>query len=216
VTLVLASSSPRRRALIRSLGLPVECREADVPELARSGERPAETALRLACEKAEAVASGLSSGVVIGGDTVVVAGGRILGKPADPDEARSMLRKLRGCEHQVITGVCLLDLANGARFSEAVATRVWMRHYSDEEVERYVLGGAPLDKAGAYGIQDGSFQPVDRIDGCYLNVVGLPLCAVARGLRDLGYDVPAYPTDACRCGEWGSALTPTLSQRERE
>ena len=100
-----------------------------------------------------------------------------------------MLRALRGREHQVITGVCLLDLASRETHAEAVATRVWMRDYSEEEVERYVRSEAPLDKAGAYGIQDESFHPVDRIEGCYLNVVGLPLCAVARGLRALGHEV---------------------------
>ena len=207
--IVLASASPRRRALIATLGLPVEYREADVPEIARLGEHPAETALRLAREKAETAAEGLSVGVVVGGDTVVVADGRILGKPADPDEARAMLRELRGREHQVITGVCLLDLASREVYAEAVETRAWMRDYSDAEIERYVRSGAPLDKAGAYGIQDESFHPVDRIEGCYLNVVGLPLCAVARGLRALGHDAPGYPTDDCRCGEWTNGPHPS-------
>jgi septum formation protein len=201
LVLVLASASPRRRALIRTLGFPVEYREVDVRELALPGERPAETALRLACEKARSVAVGVSFGVVVGGDTVVVAGGRILGKPADAADARAMLRELRGREHQVITGVCLLDAVGPARFAEAVVTRVWMREYSDDEIERYVLDGEPLDKAGAYGIQDG-FRPVARIEGCYLSVVGLPLCVVARGLRVMGHDVPAYPMDGCRCGDW--------------
>ena len=231
--IVLASASPRRRALIAHLGLPVEHREADVPEMPLPGERPAETALRLAREKVEKVvathpsplpergngssplpqgeARGEARGeggqgvrsarVVVGGDTVVVADGRILGKPADADEARAMLRTLRGREHQVITGVCLLDLASRRITTEAVETRVWMRDYSDDEIERYVRSGSPLDKAGAYGIQDESFHPADRIEGCYLNVVGLPLCAVARGLRTLGHDVPGYPADECRCGE---------------
>jgi MAF protein len=229
LAIVLASASPRRRALIAHLGLPVEYREADVPEDPAPGERPAETALRLACEKVRKVAGpsplplgegigrspegetsssplpsregsqGVRS-VVVGGDTVVVADGRILGKPADDDEARAMLRDLRGREHQVITGVCLLDLASRCITTEAVETRVWMRDYSDEEIERYVRSGSPLDKAGAYGIQDESFHPVERIEGCYLNVVGLPLCAVARGLRTLGHEVPGYPPDGCGCG----------------
>jgi MAF protein len=202
--IVLASASPRRRALIAIVGLPVEYREADVSEIPLPGERPAESALRLAREKAGKVAPSVTEGIVVGGDTVVVADGRILGKPADPDEARAMLRELRGREHQVITGVCLLDLATGGRFSEAVETRVWMRDYSDDEIERYVRSGSPLDKAGAYGIQDESFRPVDRIEGCYLNVVGLPLCAVARGLRALGHDVPDYPPDGCHCREWAA------------
>ena len=211
--IVLASASPRRRVLIATLGLPVEYREADVPEVARPGERPAETALRLACEKAERVAEGVSAGVVVGGDTVVIADGRILGKPADPDEARVMLGELRGREHRVVTGVCLLDLASGARYSEAVETRVWMRDYSDDDIELYVRSGAPLDKAGAYGIQDESFRPVGRIEGCYLNVVGLPLCAVARGLSALGHDATGYPPDGCRCWEWMADLTPLIHSR---
>jgi MAF protein len=200
--IVLASASPRRRALIATLGLPVEYREADVLEVAHPGESPAETAVRLAREKTERVAGTVQAGIIVGGDTVVVADGRILGKPADPDGARAMLRELRGREHRVVTGVCLLDLESGRSFSEAVETRVWMRDYSEAEIERYVDSGAPLDKAGAYGIQDESFHPVGRIEGCYLNVVGLPLCGVADGLRALGHEAPGYPPGGCRCVEW--------------
>lgn len=207
--LILASSSPRRRALAGELGLPVELRPADIPEKSRPGERPEATARRLALEKARAAAAAGGAGVVLGGDTIVVNRGRILGKPADTAEAAEMLRSLRGRTHRVITGVALVDLATGREVVRAETTRVRMRDYSDEEIADYVASGAPLDKAGAYGIQDDPFLPAREIVGCYLNVVGLPLCVVARGLRALGYSLPASPwaDGACRCSaEAPSAL----------
>ena len=210
--LVLASASPRRRALVGELGLPVELRPADVPESALPGERPEATARRLALAKAEAAARAAGTGVVLGGDTIVVYRGQILGKPADSAEATEMLRRLRDRTHRVITGVALVDLGTGRRLVRSVTTRVRMRDYSDAEIAEYVASGAPLDKAGAYGIQDDPFAPVREIVGCYLNVVGLPLCAVARGLRALGYGLPASPwaDGVCRCAE---EAPPSLRQK---
>ena len=124
----------------------------------------------------------------IGADSVVVLDGEILGKPGDSAEARSMLKALRGRPHEVITGLAL-D-AEDCSFSDTVSTAVRMRAYSDDELEAYVASGRPLDKAGAYAIQDRDFGPVERVDGCYLNVVGLPLCEVSRGLRALGWQLP--------------------------
>lgn len=201
--IILASGSPRRQALIGELGLPVELRPVDVPEVPWPGEPPEQTATRLALAKAEAAASQGGTAVVVAGDTVVVDRGTILGKPGDPAEARAMLRRLRGRWHEVITGLALIDLPTGRRDVSAVTTRVRMRDYSDEEIERYVRSGSPLDKAGAYGIQDAAFHPVERIAGCYLNVVGLPLCAVVGALRRLGYSLPEspYSSGECRCAD---------------
>jgi MAF protein len=201
--LILASASPRRRALVRELGLPTEIRPADVPEKPAPGERPVATARRLALAKAAAAAAAGEIGVVLGGDTIVVHRGRILGKPDDPAEAVATLRSLRGRPHRVVTGVALIDQESGRSVVRSVSTRVVMRDYSDDEIAAYVASGAPLDKAGAYGIQDDPFSPVREIAGCYLNVVGLPLCAVVLGLRALGYSLPPSPWSdgVCRCAE---------------
>jgi MAF protein len=149
------------------------------------GEGPLQTASRLATEKASACASPGPGEVVLGADTVVVLDGRQLGKPGAPAEAHHMLEQLRSKPHEVITAVALV--APHASHRGAVRTTVQMRDYSNEEIERYVRSGRPLDKAGAYAIQDADFAPVERLDGCYLNVVGLPLCEVSRGLRALGW-----------------------------
>jgi MAF protein len=124
---------------------------------------------------------GASGPVVLGADTVVVLDGEILGKPADDAEARAMLAALRGRPHRVLTGVALA-VAGEVAWCGVVETTVWMRAYGADEVGRYVRSGRPLDKAGAYGIQDADFRPVDRVEGCFANVVGLPLCEVRRAL----------------------------------
>ena len=190
--IILASSSPRRQALIGELGVPVELCPADVPEEPLPGEQPDETAVRLALTKAKATAHRKCGGVgvVVAADTVVADQSRIFGKPSDPVEARSMLGQLRGREHRVITGLALVDLTTGRTDVRRVTTRVRLRDYSDREIEEYARSGKPLDKAGSYGIQDAELDPVREIDGCYLNVVGLPLCAVVESLRSLGHTLP--------------------------
>ena len=129
----------------------------------------------------------LSDAVVLAADTVVVLGDIILGKPADASEATAMLAALRGRAHRVLTGVALAA-AGEIAWTGVVATTVWMRESGAEEVERYVRSGRPLDRAGAYGIQDADFRPVERIEGCLANVVGLPLCEVRRALTSLDPD----------------------------
>ena len=124
---------------------------------------------------------GPSEDVVLAADTVVVLDGAILGKPVDAVEARSMLAALRGRAHRVLTGVALA-VDGRIAWASVVETAVWMRQYGADEVERYVRSGSPFDKAGAYGIQDADFRPVERIDGCFANVVGLPLCQVGKAL----------------------------------
>jgi MAF protein len=150
------------------------------------------------------VADAAPDEVVLGADTLVVADGATLGKPSTATEARAMLEQLRGRPHTVITGVALRANA-GREWGAAVSTLVHMRGYADTEVERYVERGEPFDKAGGYAVQDAEFRPVERLEGCYLNVVGLPLCAVARGLEALGKRVQGPrecvpPCDYCRAG----------------
>jgi MAF protein len=129
--------------------------------------------------------------LVLAADTVVVLDGAVLGKPADPDEARAMLMSLRDRSHRVLTGLAMVRVGEIA-WSSVVETTVWMRAYGDTELDDYVRSGSPLDKAGAYGIQDASFRPVNRIVGCYTNVVGLPLCEVRRALSAID---PAWVWD---------------------
>jgi MAF protein len=147
---------------------------------------PTLSALSVALAKARAAAGELTSHeIVLGADTLVVLDGQTLGKPAGASEARDMLRTLRAGPHWVLTGVALRD-SNECEWGAVVSTRVHMREYGEEEVAAYIARGEPFDKAGAYAIQDRLFHPVERVEGCFLNVVGLPLCAVARGLQTLG------------------------------
>jgi MAF protein len=187
--LVLASASPRRREILATLGLPFVVRAGDVDESPLAREEPASLARRLAEAKARAVAANAGERYVAGADTVVVLDGALLGKPADDAAATAMLRSLRGREHQVVSGVAVLDRIAGRCAVGALSTRVWMRDYGDDEVARYVASGEPLDKAGAYAIQDPHFRPVARIEGCYLNVVGLPLCLLLNLLWEAGVEV---------------------------
>jgi MAF protein len=212
--LILASSSPRRQALIASLGLAFEVVSPDVDETRRPAETPLDYVRRLAEDKARSVATQLSStsaAAVLAADTMVVLGadtvglelnGDILIKPTNPDEARHTLQRLRGREHIVCTAFSLLqtDVAgqNARHITDAVITRVLMRAYGDDEIESYIANGSPYDKAGGYAIQDAGFVPVQRIDGCYHNVVGLPLCAVKRALNRIGWPGIAAPQD-CDC-----------------
>ena len=176
--LVLASGSPRRKELAKALDAPLEAitpvGEEPPP---RDGETPEQFVLRLSLAKAREVAVLAGGGTVLAADTAVVAGGAIMGKPADREEATRMLRCLRGRSHRVVTGVTTLDSVSGRWMSATKCTKVVMRRYSDAEVEAYVASGEPFDKAG-YAIQDETFRPVLAITGCYLNVVGLPLCEV--------------------------------------
>ncbi len=190
---VLASSSPRRRELISELCLDVEVLSpSGYEEPPTTGEDPEDYVLRMASDKAGQGAMLRAGAVVIGADTCVVFRGDILGKPADTAEAVSTLRRLRGEEHSVVTGLCVRggrDRGVGGPLATSSAirrTRVWMRDYSDAEIDRYVASGSPFDKAGSYAIQDTDFRPVDRIEGCYFNVVGFPLCALVDTLAAQG------------------------------
>jgi septum formation protein len=207
--LVLASGSPRRRELLGGLGLDFEVRPPATDETPLPGERPEEMVERLAKEKA--IARLEPGELVLAADTIVVIDGKILGKPSDATDARSMLATIAGREHEVFTGVALAEIAFGdglagrsgfegdahpdgdARHSlprlafRIARTRVTMRPLSTREIADYVTTGEPLDKAGAYGIQGLGALLVESVNGNYLNVVGLPLPSVADCFADLGW-----------------------------
>ena len=190
---VLALSSPRRRQLVAELRLDVETLGPNgFEEPPTLGETPEDYTLRLAEDKAGQGAALRPGSFVIGADTCVVFRGEILGKPIDAADAIATLQRLRGAEHSVVTGVCVRATGvSGSSVSDALhktvrRTQVWMRDYSDDEIDTYVESGRAFDKAGSYAIQDSDFHPVDRFVGCYLNVVGFPLCALVETLAALG------------------------------
>lgn len=186
--LVLASASPRRRELLSGLGLRFTVRSSEIDETPRAGEAPGAYVLRLAREKAQA--TGRPGELVLAADTSVILAGEILGKPRDDEDAERMLRLLSGREHEVLTGVAVLD-ASGRLAAEVDRTVVRMAPLSAEEIAWYVATGEPRDKAGAYAIQGLGALFVEAITGSYSNVVGLPVPTVYRLFRELGYDLKA-------------------------
>ena len=187
--LILASQSPRRRALLALLGYPYTSLVSGADEEAHLEAGPATYVLRTAQQKAEAVAgaAGLpANSLIIAADTTVALDGAILGKPADDADARRMLLALRGRAHEVYTAVCVVDNAGGRERSHVHTSLVTMRDYSPAEIDAYIATGDPLDKAGAYGIQHAQFQPVTRLDGCFLGVMGLSLCELLLLLAEVG------------------------------
>ena len=182
MALILASQSPRRREILERAGIEVQVCVAGVDESELAGESPEEHVRRLARAKAEAVPVP-EGGIVLGADTVVVAGGEILGKPADPDDAARMLRLLSGRWHEVVTGICLRSA--GSLVVDAQTTRVRFAALTQDEIRRYADSGEPMDKAGGYAIQGLASKFIERIEGCYSNVVGLPIALVYRRLGDL-------------------------------
>lgn len=187
--LVLASSSPRRINIISSVWprVPVLTPSGN-EEPRRDNEPPTEMVVRIALQKAKEVALEIRDGYILSADTVVVLGDKILGKPRNCQEAIKMLEELRGGVHQVITGVVLLETSSGTSSHRVKTSDVGMRMISDLEIEKYVDSGEPFDKAGGYAVQDTSFKPADSILGCYLNVVGLPMCSVIDLIEDAGID----------------------------
>lgn len=196
--LILASQSPRRHALLSALGVPFVAASADVDERALPGEEPVATAQRLAEAKARAIADRFPGRAVLALDTVVALDGAALGKPRDAAEAEAMLRSLRGRSHGVFSAVFALNPATGRQASAVNESRVWMRAYSDAEIAVYVAGGDPMDKAGAYAIQNAQFAPVKYIDGCFTGVMGFPLGEVAQVLAAVGIEVPPDIAPLCR------------------
>ncbi len=175
MSLILASASPRRADLLRQAGLEFTVIKPAVDEEMPDGEEPAAMVIKLARKKALDVTGCLEHGHVLAADTIVVCGGSILGKPADGEDARRMLGLLGGNVHDVYTGLVLYDVTGGDFQTGYSRTRVWMKPLEQDYINRYVESGEPLDKAGAYGIQGRGAVFIDRIEGCYFNVVGLPL-----------------------------------------
>jgi nucleoside triphosphate pyrophosphatase len=182
VVLVLASQSPRRAEILRLAGIPFTVRVVAIDETPRPGEAPEQYVCRLAEEKAMAV-DAVATETVLAADTTVVSDGEMLAKPANAADARRMLETLSGRVHQVLTGICLRRSAQ--RRSDYASTRVWFNKMTSDEIASYVASGEPMDKAGGYAIQGLAAKYIEKIDGCYFNVVGLPIALVYRHLKDL-------------------------------
>jgi septum formation protein len=183
--LVLASLSPRRKQLLKQVGVECEIRGAKVDERLDPGLTPAENAEALALKKARAVAPQAGGAAVLAADTLVVAGGRVLGKPRDEEEAQRMLMTLQGGWHEVVTGYALV-LPDETERSGSAVTRVCFAKMTPGAVRRYIREYRPMDKAGAYGIQDGMARYIRGVEGCFYNVMGLPIERVCRLLEDAG------------------------------
>jgi septum formation protein len=186
--LILASASPRRAEILRSAGLPFSVLSSAVDETPVPTESPQDLVRRLALAKAELVAArALGPAIVIAADTVVVLEGAILGKPRTSEDARQMLERLSGRTHSVMTGVMLIRLPDVERREFIETTQVHFASISNEEIVKYLSSGEPFDKAGAYAIQGLGGRFIPRIDGCYFNVVGLPLSRLCKELAELGW-----------------------------
>ena len=184
--IVLASASPRRRDILRTLGLSFAVEPSEVDETVIAGVRIADVVAELALAKARDVASRHSEALVLGADTLVELDGAILGKPSSPQDARRMLGLMSGRRHRVVTGLVLLDPASDKARSRNVETLVSFRQMAPSEIDAYVATGEPLDKAGAYGIQGLGAAFVERIEGDYYNVAGLPVAALNELLAEAG------------------------------
>ncbi len=179
---ILASQSPRRKALMELFHIPFTVRVADIDETMDSQKSPCEEVARVSSLKALAVPR-KTEDVVIAADTIVVCRGQVLGKPANPQDAARMLRLLSGEKHQVMTGLTVLR--GDCRQTHTEITDIYFRHLSEEEIQAYIQTGEPMDKAGAYGIQGGAALFVSRLEGDYYNVMGLPVCRLSQILREL-------------------------------
>jgi len=186
--LILASSSPRRAEILANAGLPFSVLSSAVDESPYPGEAPAALVQRLANAKADLVtARAVGPAIILAADTVVVLDDKILGKPNSREDARHMLRQLSGRTHSVLTGVALIRLPDGERRQFIESTLVHVRPITDEELSSYLATQEPYDKAGAYAIQGQAGRYIPRIEGCYFNVVGLPLSRVMTELQTLGW-----------------------------
>jgi len=179
----LASKSPRRKKLLEQINLTFNILPVETPEIFRRGERPVDTARRIALEKLDAAKEIIETGIIITADTIVVINGKIIGKPIDKHDAVKMLKKLSGKTHIVYTGFSIHNTSSDKTITDYEKTYVTFRKLNDNEIIEYVETGSPLDKAGAYGIQDDYGAVfIKKINGCYYNVVGLPLTKVFQTL----------------------------------
>ncbi|MCL5289651.1 MAG: Maf family protein [Bacillota bacterium] len=187
--IILASASPRRQELLKNLGLEFKIEASEVDETLDETMSAAQQVEELAERKASVVAAQNTRGLVIGADTLVVLGGKPLGKPADREEAIQMLGSLQGRSHEVFTGLAVIDAATGRSIVTHQATAVRFKPLSLEQIQRYVATGEPYDKAGAYAVQGKASVFIDSIRGCYFNVVGLPVAKLADALRTFGVEI---------------------------
>lgn len=184
--IILASASPRRKQLLKQVGLEFSCITADVDEEAFCNLDPRDLVRELAWQKAQAVARRTEQSIIIAADTVVVLDDVIMGKPLDREDARQKLTLLSGREHQVMTGICVVNQQNESHSTEVEVTKVLFRHLSNDEIQAYLDCGEWVDKAGGYGIQGLGALLIEKIDGCYFNVVGLPLSKLYQLLYQQG------------------------------
>ena len=192
--LILASHSPRRKKLLKQIGMKFRIIPSRAAEVFFSHQSPGENAQRIALEKAIDVSARLQRGIVIGADTIVVLDHHVLGKPKSKDDAKRMLRLLSGREHSVFTGFALKDVETGRQTTGVEETKVRFRKLTEKEISDYVNSGSPMDKAGSYGIQD-DFGAVfiERVNGCFYNVVGFPIARFYSTLQQFAADMEPHP-----------------------
>jgi len=188
-TIILASASPRRKELLRKIGLKFKVEPSNYEEKVSQDLEPHELAKSLSLEKARLVAPKYKNALIIAADTFIVFEGKILGKPHTETEAKQMLETLNGKPHSVITGFTIVDTGSNKAVSEAVETKVYLRKLSSHEIDAYVQSKEPLDKAGAYAIQGLGSVIVEKIEGDYFNVIGLPLSALTERLKEFGVSI---------------------------
>ncbi len=188
--IILASASPRRKELLEKLGLTFEVEPSNYEEDMHSGLEPHEFAQKTSLEKAKAVAQKHDNAIVIAADTFIVLGGQILGKPHTENNAREMLAAISGKSHSVITGFSIIDTDKNKMLSKSVETKVHIKKMTSAEIHAYVKSKEPLDKAGAYAIQGSGAVFVERIEGDYFNIIGLPLGALTEALKEFNIDIP--------------------------
>jgi septum formation protein len=188
-TVILASASPRRKELLEKIGLKFEAEPSNYEEDISPKLKPRELAESLSFEKAKVAAGSHKNALVIAADTFIVFRGKILGKPKTETQAKKMLETINGKPHSVITGFTIIDTENNKAISKSVETKVYIKRLTPNEVDAYVKSGEPLDKAGAYAIQGLGSVIVEKIEGDYFNVMGLPLSALAESLKEFGVHI---------------------------
>lgn len=195
---VLASNSPRRKELFTLTGWPFTTKPADLDESVHADEAPLDYVRRVSDAKARKSAVGMVGGIVIAADTIVADGKEILGKPPSIEDARRILLQLRGRLHDVNTSLIILESESSKLATDLCSSRVEMRDYSNAEIEEYIKSGDPMDKAGAYAVQNRAFHPVVHFGGCFANVMGLPLCHLQRTLVKMGFSPVENIPEACQ------------------
>jgi septum formation protein len=187
--IILASNSPRRKDLLKQIGLEFEIDPSNYQEDMTLKMEPRKLAEHLSLGKSEEVAKRHKDAIIISADTIIVIGGEIFGKPKTESRARYMLEKLSGNVHSVITGFTIIDTATNKKITKSVETKVYFRRISGEEIDAYIGTGEPLDKGGSYAIQGIAALFVEKIEGDYFNVVGLPIAVLASELKDFGVKI---------------------------